>query len=97
MANIMSDEKAAPTRLPPRRFHGDLSTVKRLASVFGGDEAKVSTEANMKSQLEWDMDMEWLEEMSERWALTASQRAELENKFRARHREHWGDYAYQGD
>lgn len=97
MANIKSDEQAAPTALPARRFHGDMSTVKKLASVFGGDEAKMSREANMKSQLEWDMDMEWLDEMSARWNLTAARRADLESKFRARHREYWGEHAYQGD
>lgn len=86
-----------PTALPARRFRDDMSTVTFLASVFGDDGDKIARGANMRSQLEWGMDMEWLDEMSERWNLPAAHRDDLESKFRARHREFWGKHAYQGD
>lgn len=97
--NVIEDSgvNEPPTALPIRRFRDDISTVKFLASVFGSGEDKIARGATMRSQLEWGMDMEWLDAMTERWGLGVNERAALERQFRERHREYWGEFAYDGD
>ncbi|QJE02513.1 hypothetical protein HH212_22885 [Massilia forsythiae] len=99
MANSRTFEALAkpPDTIPVRRFHESMVTVLRLAEIFGGDEAKIAREAKMKSELEWGMDMEWLDGIDLRWDLSPKQRQEFEQQFRQRHRDIWGAFAYEGD
>jgi len=99
MANNRATETAdlPPTIIPARRFHESMATVLRLAQIFGSGEAKIAREANLKSQLEWGMDMDWLDKAVERWSLSDEQRDDLARQFRERHRQQWGAFAYMGE
>jgi len=74
-----------------------MNTVLMLASLFNYDAKKTAEQAKLKSQLEWGMDMEWLDEVEDRWQISPQQRAALEAMFRERHRDTWGEFAYTGD
>lgn len=98
MTNQAPSEAAlAPTTIPPRRFHESLETVRLLADAFQMDDFKMAQQATMKSQLEWGMDMEWLDEAKLRWNFSDAQCLDFEIKFRERLRYTWADFAYEGD
>ncbi|QJE02512.1 hypothetical protein HH212_22880 [Massilia forsythiae] len=98
MANEKDSHGAVPPKdIPPRRFHEDMKTVLMLASVFNYGAAKLAEQANIRSQLEWEMDMDWLDDMQERWTLSTGERIDFEDKFRQRHRDTWGEFAYAGN
>lgn len=98
----MANEKnlglaSPPASIPARRFHEDMDTVLMLASVFNYDAKKTAEQAKLKSQLEWGMDMEWLDEVERQWQISTQQRAALKAMFCERHRDTWGEFAYTGD
>ncbi|MYN10192.1 hypothetical protein [Pseudoduganella aquatica] len=83
--------------IPQRSIIEDVWEVRLLARTFGGDEAKIAREARLKSQLEWSLDMEWLDTVAEQSGMDADHKSFLAAQFKERNQRFWQEFSHTED
>ena len=83
--------------LPPRFIRRTLKDVIEMTARHKGDGERLRQNATSLSAAEWVEDMAWLYDQHNSQAITDEQFGILQQRFRARHFEIWGDYSHTPD